>query len=306
MGFAAGVGFANFDMLFSGIGEIPREGEEVYARNFEIQLGGGVPATMINLSRLGEDARIITFLGRDFFSRFVDAELKKYKVRYSNVYEGSKVPVVVTTAMITKRDRTFMSYRAPIELSQEQTEKIVQCLQGAAVVDMHLGFLEIYRKIQKSGGTRFVFDTGWSDDLTIENTKEYLELADFYTPNQKEALKITGTDSLEKAADALSEFFPEIIIKLDREGCYYRNNQTGRKLIIPPISNIRAVDSTGAGDAFLSGFLYGLLHGYDTPDCIRFGNVTGGACVQGIGCLSSYVGKKELLDQAAGITPRII
>ena len=40
-----------------------------------------------------------------------------------------------------------------------------------------------------------VFDCGWDDNLSLENYKEHLELADYYTPNQKEALKITDTDT---------------------------------------------------------------------------------------------------------------
>ena len=52
-----------------------------------------------------------------------------------------------------------------------------------------------------------IFDTGWEDDLTLEKYRDYLEIADYYIPNQKEAMKITGTSSVEAAADVLSEFF---------------------------------------------------------------------------------------------------
>lgn len=55
------------------------------------------------------------------------------------------------------------------------------------------------------------------------------------------------------------------------------------------------IDATGAGDAFLSGFMYGLYHDYPVEQCIRFGNVTGGICVQGMGCLTKFVGETELL-----------
>ena len=50
--FIAGIGCTNVDILYSGIDRLPNEGEEIYAKHFSLQLGGGVPATLINLGRL--------------------------------------------------------------------------------------------------------------------------------------------------------------------------------------------------------------------------------------------------------------
>ena len=144
-----------------------------------------------------------------------------------------------------------------------------------------------------------MFDTGWSDDLSIDKYREYLQIADYYVPNQKEALKITGESTVEGAADRLSEFFSYVIIKLDRDGCLLKNKDGIS--IIPSMKNVEAVDATGAGDAFLSGFIYGLYHDYPVEQCIRFGNVTGGTCVQGVGCLTKYVYEEELLQFASQI-----
>lgn len=51
--YASGVGLLNCDLLFSGLPRLPVEGEELYAQGFDMQLGGGLPATMIHLARLG-------------------------------------------------------------------------------------------------------------------------------------------------------------------------------------------------------------------------------------------------------------
>ena len=50
---ASGVGVLNCDLLFSGLSRLPVEGEEIYAKGFDMQLGGGLPATLIHLARLG-------------------------------------------------------------------------------------------------------------------------------------------------------------------------------------------------------------------------------------------------------------
>ena len=293
MDFAAGVGFLNFDMLYEGMERLPDEGEEIYARGMKVALGGGITATMINVHRLGIPVRIATYLGQDFFSRYAEHELCQYGVDYQNFYHGTKSPLCVTAALITASDRTFVSHRENLTSEEENHEKVYQYLRGAKVVEMTIGFLDVYKRLKKDG-TILVLDLGWAESLPLEALYEYLALADYFTPNKKEALRITDKPSLEEAADVLSDFFSEVIIKLDQDGCYYKNYRTGKSQTVPPLSNVKAVDSTGAGDAFLSGFIYGLMKAYPIPDCIRFGNVTGGTCVQGLGCLSRYVTEDEL------------
>lgn len=197
-------------------------------------------------------------------------------------------PVVFSSTMVWEHDRSFVSYRDEVEITAG----------GAKVVDMHEGFLDVYQKLHREG-TLQVFDTGWSDDLSIDKYREYLQIADYYVPNQKEALKITGEITIENAAERLSEFFNDVIIKLDRDGCPLKNKDGIS--VIPSMKNVEAVDATGAGDAFLSGFIYGLFHDYPVEQCIRFGNVTGGTCVQGVGCLTKYVYEDQLLQFASQI-----
>ena len=68
--FVAGAGTTNVDLLYKGMPRLPKLGEEIYCDEFSLQLGGGVPATLINLGRLGLKTRIATQLGDDLYSRF--------------------------------------------------------------------------------------------------------------------------------------------------------------------------------------------------------------------------------------------
>ncbi len=291
----SGVGMINVDILYTGIERIPNEGEEIYSKEFDIQLGGGIPATMINLARLGVPTELCTFLGDDMFSNYAKTQLERYNTSYHNIYKGTGMPVAITSIITTQRDRTFISYRNHFTLYEEDQDQIYDKLKGAKIADMQLGYLEVYKRL-KEDGTILVFDVGWEDGMSLEKYSEYLKLADYFTPNQKEALEITKTNNLQDAAEKLKEYFDQVIIKLDKNGCMLVEGDTTH--IIPPLENIKAVDATGAGDAFLSGFIYGLYHNYDVKDAILFGNITGGLCVEGIGCLTRYVNEKELLEIA--------
>ncbi len=302
MDFVSGVGNINIDILYSGIDQIPNEGEEVYSKGFDVQLGGGIPATMINLARLGVPTKFSTFLGNDMFSNFAKDQLTRFGVPYQNLDQGDRLPITITSIISTKRDRTFISYHEDVQCTKKQEEEIYSYLKGSKIVEMTGEYLDIYKRL-KEDGTILIFDVGWEDDLSLEKYAEYLSIADYFTPNQKEALKITGTDNFEDAAKKLGEYFDKVIIKLDKEGCMLVEN--GITHIIPPLRNIKAIDSTGAGDAFLSGFMYGLYHNYPVKDSIIFGNITGGTCVQGVGCLSRYVDEKQLLTLAEEIKREI-
>ena len=298
MEFVGGVGYTNIDLIYSDMVRLPATGEEVYARAFGVHLGGGVPATLINTTRLGIPSRILTFLGDDLFSRFAADSFEKYGVEVINLYKGDGTPVVITSVLVCNEDRSFASYRDEQTAGSYEEEDVYRSLTGARIVDMHAGFLDVYRQLKKEG-TVLIFDTGWEDDLSIRKYEDYLELADYYLPNQKEALKITGTQSVEQAAERLSDCFENVVIKLDKDGCLLRNREGIR--YISPLPGVKAVDATGGGDAFMSGFIYGLFHGYPVEQCIRFGNVTGGTCVQGVGCLTRYVDEKKLLELAQTI-----
>jgi len=292
--FVAGIGSTNIDLLYSGLEKLPNEGEEVYSKDFSLQLGGGVPATLIHIGRLGIHAKIATELGKDIFSNFAAEQFEKCGVSPLNLYNGTDMPLNVTSAIITPKDRTFISYgRGNIEATDTALEQAYEMCRGAKIVIMQTGgFLPVYRKL-KQEGTILVFDCGWDENLSLDTYKEYLMIADYYTPNQKEALKITNADTPEKAAEVLSDYFDKVVIKLDKDGCLGMEN--GEKFVISPVPDIKCIDATGAGDAFLAGFIYGLFYDCSFMDCIKFGNITGGKCVEKIGCLSGYATEKELL-----------
>lgn len=295
MAFIAGAGATNIDLLYENMPKIPDVGEEVYTNSFSLQLGGGLPATLINLGRLGIDARIATELGNDMFSVFAKEQFEKNNVSPTNLYSGNDIPLNITSAIILKNDRSFITYgKGTIDPDDKVKEEFYSIAKGAKICLMAPGgFLEVYKKL-KSEGTIMVLDMGWDDDLTFEKYSELLSIADYYTPNQKEALKITGCNNAKDAAYALKKYFNKVVVKVDKDGCIGIDGD--EYFFCPSLEQFKNVDSTGAGDAFLAGFTYGLFHDYRLKDCIEFGNITGGKAVTAVGALSAYVNEKELLE----------
>lgn len=300
MAFIAGAGSTNVDLLYQGFDRLAGVGEELYCKDFSLQLGGGLPATLINLGRLGIETKIATELGNDIFSNFAKEKFIENGVTPTNLYEGEKIPLNITSAIILPKDRTFYSYgKGTIEPDEKAMETFYTIATGSKICMMQLGgFLPVYKKL-KEEGTILVLDTGWDDEMSFEKYDEYLSVADYYTPNRKEALRITGTDNEKDAAYALKKYFDRVVVKVDADGCIGIDGDD--YFFCPSIEEFKNVDSTGAGDAFLAGFMYGLFYDYPLKDCIEYGNITGGNAVTAVGALSGYVTEKELLEYKSRI-----
>lgn len=295
MSFIAGAGATNVDLLYEDMPKIPDVGEEIYTDKFSCQLGGGLPATLINIGRLGIESKIATELGGDMFSAFASEQYKKNNVEPMNLYKGSSIPLNITSAIILKDDRSFITYgKGSIEPDDEAKESFYNMAHGAKICLMQPGgFIEVYKKL-KSEGTLMVLDMGWDENMSVEKYSDLLDTADIYTPNRKEALRITGAANENDAADALKKYFDRVIVKVDKDGCIGIDN--GERFFVKSVEKFKNKDSTGAGDAFLAGLCYGLFYDYPLKDCIEFGNITGGKAVTAVGALSAYVTEKELLE----------
>jgi sugar/nucleoside kinase (ribokinase family) len=124
-----------------------------------------------------------------------------------------------------------------------------------------------------------------------------LAQVEYFLPNAQEALALTGTPTVELAAQQLGQDIPHVIIKCGAQGAVaFSQGQLLRAAALP----VTPVDTTAAGDCFNAGFLYGLLNGHSLAECLRYGNIAGGLSTQGPGAtcaptyaeLSAYVEKE--------------
>ena len=293
MAFAAGYGKTNVDLLFENMSRLPNEGEEIFTDKFSLCLGGGVPGTMVTLGRLGVECKTVTELSADMFSDFALREFRKAGVEPINVYHGEKIAVNITAAAITKNDRTFVSYGN--EESISNAEEVYNALKGAKAVAMHADLPEVYEKL-KQNGTTVILDTGYIEGMSLDKFEHLLEIADYFLPNRKEAEILSGTKDAKEAAKVFSKYVDTAIVKLDKEGCLIYKDSS--YILVKSIDEFVHVDSTGAGDAFFAGFLYGIMNDEPIERCVLFGNITGGKCVTAVGCTTVYFNESELLEMA--------
>jgi sugar/nucleoside kinase (ribokinase family) len=108
---------------------------------------------------------------------------------------------------------------------------------------------------------------------------------DVFAPNLSEALEITGAIDAPGALELLSGWGPCVVIKCGPAGALASSG--GRIYRIPAI-NVQAIETTGAGDNFNAGLIYGLLQGYSLELSLECANVTGGLSTLVIGGSGGY------------------
>lgn len=254
--------------------------------NTVISSGGSAANTIHGLARLGMDTGFIGTVGRD---RWGDL--------FRNDMESSHIdPILFTSqsesgraiSLISKdSERTFATYLgAAVELSPDH-------ISG----DLFRGFSILYMEgylVQNQDLVRKAFQLAKREQLTIaldmasynvvEENQDFLkEMAQGYVDilfaNEEEARIFTGK-SPEEALIDLSGMCEIAVVKTGRAGSLIKR---GREMHRVGIIEVNSVDTTGAGDLYAAGFLYGLVNELPLERCGEIGTLLAGRVIEVIG-----------------------
>lgn len=273
------------DLVFTGLPEFPRLGHEVYSREFNLVPGGALNCA-VALRRLGLRTIWPCRFGSDPFSRMAKQAALAEGLDDKYFTDSEQPCMQITVSFSFDDERAFLTYSDP--LPEFPLAELVREHKPAWLCVSKLAFGERYEELFKTArkaGTRIYMDCQAHDHrLEEQDVKAALKMVDVFAPNREEALKITGQDSLEKALEELAQLAPLVVIKLGEEGSVSRQ---GNEVLRMPGFPMQAVDTTGAGDNFNSGFLYGRIGGFSLEDTLRIANFCGGISTQGYGGTST-------------------
>ena len=281
----------NVDFLYSGLERMPNLGEEVLCQNFDIQLGGGATVIPIILGNLGIEAKLGTFLGKGIQSLIAEQLLNKLNFyNYYNFYTGDSSPVVITSVISMIHDRAFISHCD--DMSDDLTDKfapdnkIYEFMTGSKICFFTPAYPKVMEQLHDEG-TFIIFDAGWNDIKDHNKFLNQIKNVDIYSPNAMEVIKITGASTIEEAVTKLSDYVKYPIVKNGAKGCIAYLN--GKVIHIGMPCKFKAIDTTGAGDNFLAGIVYGLHNDLEIVDCLKMGNIFGGNSTTELGCYRANI-----------------
>lgn len=261
-----GLGIMPLDMLFE-VNKYPLAGSKIDGVGLTVQGGGPVPNVMVGLARMGHRTALITAIADDMAGRMGREELTREKVddRFVVVKRGTSDTAAGFVERVTGR-RTLVLNRVihvvpgDIATARYPIPRVVH-LDGRD--------LKAAMKLARWGrrmGAIICFDIG----STRNDVSPIFPLVDHLVVADSFALPFTGCRSARGAIGKLREVCPGTVVIT--EGTSGSLGCEEGQFVRQSAFKVRNVDTTGAGDAFHTGYIYGLLHNYDLSSRLAFGS----------------------------------
>lgn len=289
-----GIGALNFDRLYM-VEKIAGAGSEEKARSVVEAPGGSAANTIAGLSRLGARTGFIGTVGRDRGGEFILSDLKKEKVDITGVKKTNGATGTIIGFVDKKGERALYAYPGvndALDINKRQSK----LAQSARYIHLSSFVGEGPLKVQKRllgelKGTKVSFAPGMLYAKKFSKIKPIIKKSAILFLNKEETELITGL-TCQKGAKELFEMGPRIVaVTLGKKGCFVID-ESGTKAVKG--YNAKAVDTTGAGDAFAAGFLYSQLLGRDIELCAKVGNWTASKCIATPGARDGLPYKRAL------------
>ena len=285
------------DHVLAGFPHWPQPGQEVFAQNYFREAGGGAVNTACGLARLGRNAALFSIAGRDDGDWLI-RRIRNFGVDTSEMSRGD-LPTGFTVSVSTPAERTFFTYRGVNAALDTVLGDPFLWERLAQSRHVHFAFapepepaITTFEKLRAAGCT-VTLDTGWHENwLRDPSSLGVIRQANAFFPNKCEAEAITGT----KDPGEMLDFFVQqgvscVAIKLGEMGAVMAH--AGARYECPGL-DVEVVDTTGAGDAFNSGFIDALLD-HETPQrCLEIACVAGALSTRAAGALQALPTREEL------------
>lgn len=285
------------DHIFRGFPRWPQPGEEAFAQNYLREAGGGAVNTACGLARLGHKPVLFSIAGHDDGDWLI-RRIQDFQVDISEMLRGDP-PSGITVSVSAPEERAFFTYRGVNTALDSLLSDPSVAERLAQSQHVHFAFapqsepaIALFEKL-RGAGCGLSLDTGWHEDwLRDPSNLEVIRRTTVFFPNEREARAITGTNDPAR----MLEFFDQhgagcVVIKLGKMGAVMV--QAGVRYECSGF-DVDVVDTTGAGDAFNSGFIHGLLSQQAPQRCLEMACLCGALSTRASGALQALPTREEL------------
>ena len=242
--------------------------------------GGSACNTVVGIGKLGGEACFVGKSGAGHMARLFETDLKKNNVNPA-LFKSSSPTGRVLSIITPDAQRSMFTFLGAS--SEIQPNEITEnCFKNAAIVHIegYLLFNEdlIMKALKAAKSVGALVSLDLASFTVVEQSKTVLkriinDFVDILIANEDEAQAYTGYSDENKAIFSMAENTHIAVLKVGKRGSFIANN--GKKITIEPMGDGSAVDTTGAGDLWASGFLFGLVNGFSLEKCGKLGSATG-------------------------------
>ncbi len=254
----------------------------------QIVPGGAACNTILGVAKLGGDAKFIGKRGRDEYGDSYETQLIKNNVTPD--FSLSDMPTGKVLSIITEDAQrsmiTFLGASSTLDPKKVTSDMFkdtkIAVIEGYLLFNRDLMMAAL--KAAKTAKAMIALDlasfevVNASKDILDDIIKEYI---DILIANEDEAEAFTGLIDETESIKIMSENVEYAVLKVGAKGSFISHN--GKVVTIDPLKGADAIDTTGAGDLWAAGFLFGIANGYSIVDSGKIASVCGFEVVQVIG-----------------------
>lgn len=260
--------------------------EEINKLHKSIVAGGSASNTIVGLASLNIETGFIGRIGKDYFGDYYKNDLEKYKVRL-HLSEVDEISGIATTFISKDGQRTFGTYLGAAallgadELDSKDFEDYKYFYIEGYLVQSH-DLIERAIVLAKEAGAKVILDLASYN--VVEANRDFLlhiipQYVDIVFANEEEADSMFGL-SAEDAVSVLAKDVEIAIVKAGSKGSWI---QRGTDKVFVEANKVNCIDTTGAGDLYAAGFIYGLIHNCSLSVSGQIGTLLAGHVIQVIG-----------------------
>lgn len=301
------IGDLNVDLIVTGIQDPLEKGSEVIAQNHFLVIGGSGGVFSAVLSELGIKTYIASKINDDLFGNYLIQKLESHGAGTDRIAIEKDNNTGITINLSFADDKIQIS---SVEMVNNFNIKDIDFKTLNNIDHVHFSsyymmdslqndYIEIINRIKKiNENITFSMDTN-DDPLNEWNSGLYgiLPYIDIFLINRKEALLITREDDVYKALRKLGKMVETVAVKLGPEGYIAIQND---HIFKDHSLNADFKDSTGAGDNFDAGFIYGFLNNMGMEKSLQVANICGSVSVEyfgGAGVKEKFIKIKKMLEE---------
>ena len=286
------------DIIFTDLPSLPVLGTEIFAGDLTATVGGSA-IVAAGLHRLGARVGLIADLGTDPFSGIVRAVLDEIGLERTLIREHPHPLPRTTVALSFPADRAFVTRFAQASTPPDLTEVLVAHPAQHLHICSFLAALETpdAAHIAHALGMTVSLDPGWdADALRDPRLAALVAELDLFLPSALELCHMAGSETVSAAAAATCATMAGRALLVVKQGAAGATAfaQQGRVLARTGVLPITPVDTTGAGDAFDAGFLFGYVNRMPVDRCMRYGAVCGGLSTTKTGGIDALPTRTEV------------
>ena len=294
-------GDINIDLVIPGVDKFPALGQEDVVEIMNTYVGGGAALFTLGMGKLGLRPVFQGTIGDDCYGKFILDEFKNKNVDHSLLSISNINKTGISISFTNEIDRSFLTYRGTndeINLSKIDLDKVKEARHIHLTSYMgrknHGSYLELLQKLKEEGTTTVSFDVGWDDSGEwYEGIYELFPYIDILFMNETEAMHYSRKANVLEAIHSFGKTCPLVVAKCGKIGSIAVRNE---KVYEAGAYSVQAVDTTGAGDSFNAGFVYGFLKGKSIEDSLKCGNGCGALSVTALGGNTGFPAEHELIQ----------